>query len=399
MMTHYDFNQSVGRRDQGSLKWAQMDEQVRNLPEEIVPFSVADTDLPPLPELVQGLKTFLDEMVLGYTGPTKAYYQGVINWFNTRHNWQVKEEWLIPTAGVVAALYQSVRAFSEPGDGVLILSPVYYPFRAAIEHSDREVIASSLVVEQGRYTIDFDDLEAKLKNPALSLMIFCSPHNPVGRVWTREELTLVDRLCRKHQVTLVSDEIHFDLILPGFEHQVFSTLSPEAQWNSVILTAPSKTFNVAGLQTANVVIANPDLRKKFQAQLAKDGQQLLNCIGPKACELVYRHGALWLEEFLELIEDNRLYFETFMVKELPQIRVVPLEGTYLQWFDCHGLGMSDQELNRFLVHDCQLFLDPGNLFGKEGDQYQRMSLACPKDDLRRALERLVAGVKAREGAL
>lgn len=391
----YEFKKAVNRTNQGSLKWKDRHEQVPNLPTHIMPFSVADTDLPHPPELIKGLKVYLNDMVMGYTGPTDSYYEAVIDWFKRRHQWEVKQEWILHTPGVVSALYQGIKAYTEPGDGVLILSPVYYPFRAAIENTGRQVVASSLVEENLGYTIDFEDLETKLKEPSVSLMIFCSPHNPVGRVWTREELEAVNRLCLKHNVLMMSDEIHFDLVLPGYQHTVFSTLSAEAQANSVILTAPSKTFNLAGLQTANIVIANPELRIKFQNQLTRDGQHTLNCIGPKACELVYRHGEGWLEEFIQLVDTNRQFFEDFVARELPQIEVIPLEGTYLQWFNCHGLWMTDEELNEFLVKECQLFLDPGNLFGREGYQYQRISLACPTADLKAGLERLAEAVNRR----
>lgn len=393
----YDFKRAVNRVSQGSLKWREMMDLVPDMPSDVIPFSVADSDLPHPPELIEGLKAHLDSMILGYTGTTEAYDEAVASWFKRRHSWQIEPEWLLQTPGVVSALYHAVKAYSAPAEGVLILSPVYYPFRAAIENSDRYVVACPLLEIDYHYLIDFTDLEAKLELPSTTLMLFCSPHNPVGRVWSKGELLEVDRLCRKHGVILVSDEIHFDLILPDNHHIVLSTLSKEAEENSVILTAPSKTFNIAGLQTANVVIANPELRERFEIQLAKEGVHMLNCLGPKACELAYRHGEAWLEEFLELIEVNRRLFEAVMATELPMIKVTPLEGTYLQWFNCEGLGMSDDELNQFLVEDCHLILDAGNLFGPEGRQYQRLSLACPTSDLKAALLRLVNKVRSKQG--
>lgn len=390
----YDFKTAVNRKTQGSFKWQGMYQQVPEMPEDVIPLSVADTDFRHMPELIEGLQAHLETMVLGYTGPTEAYYEAVLDWFDRRHHWQVEKDWLVQTPGVVAALYHAVKAYTKPGDKVVILSPVYYPFRSAIESSDRVVVASSLLETDNRYTIDFVDLEAKLQKPNTPLLIFCSPHNPVGRVWTKAELAEVDRLCRKHNVILVSDEIHFDLLLPTHTHTVMSTLSDEARENTIVLTAPSKTFNIAGMQTANAVIANGALREIYQAQLAKEGAIMINCLGPKSCELVYRHGEAWLEEFLELLDINRRLFEGFISTALPQLKVTPLEGTYLQWFNCQGLGMSDEELNRFLVEDCHLILDPGNLFGYEGLQYQRISLACPTADLEAALSRLAAGVKA-----
>lgn len=389
----YDFTTNVNRLAQGSAKWQQMMALSPDIPADTVPLSVADTDFRHPPELIDELKSYLDSMVLGYTQPTISYYEAVTNWFARRHQWQVEKEWLLLSPGVVAALYHGVKAYTKPGEGVLILSPVYYPFRRAIENSGRRVVASSLIDTGGYYSIDFTDLEAKARLSRNKLLLFCSPHNPVGRVWTREELQAVDRICRKHDVIVISDEIHFDLIMPGIRHKVFSSLSPAAAANSVILTAPSKSFNLAGLQTANVVIADLNLRQAYQAQQASEGFQLLNVIGPKACELVYDTCEPWLEQFLNQVAVNRRFFHHFMSEHLPMITVSPMEGTYLQWFNCQELGMTDAELNTFLIHECHLVLDPGHLFGEEGQHYQRMSLACPTQVLTESLERLAKKIK------
>lgn len=391
----YDFRTTINRLPQGSAKWQQMMDLNPKIEEDVVPYSVADVDLPHPPELIDGLQEYIQEMIFGYTGLTNTYLETVVNWFERHHQWKISPETIVPSPGVVSALFNTVKAYTRIGDSVLIISPVYYPFRNAILKSGRQVLSSPLIERNGEYTIDFTDLENKASQPDVGLLLFCSPHNPVGRVWKKEELEKVDQICRKHNVILVSDEIHFDLILPGHSHTVFSTLSPETSENTIVFTAPSKTFNLAGLQTANVVITNPQLRQAFIDQQSRDGFHMLNCIGPKACEIMYQHGELWLKEFLSLIEHNRQTFEQYVTQHLPMIKLTPLEGTYLQWFDCRALRMSDEELDDFLIKDCQLILDAGHIFGPEGSGYQRINLACSTEKLQDGLQRLKTAVHQR----
>ncbi|QIK68851.1 pyridoxal phosphate-dependent aminotransferase [Erysipelothrix sp. HDW6C] len=391
----YDFKTVINRTEQGSAKWRGMMSAKKDIDPSVMPLSVADTDFVMAPEIVKGLQSYLETMVLGYTLLTPSYYEAVIGWFKRRHNWDVKQEWIVESPGVVTALFNAVGAFTEENDGVVIMQPVYYPFKMSIENQKRRAVETNLIVEEGIYRIDYNDLDLKTQDPSVKMLILCSPHNPVGRVWLREELLAVHEICVRNNVLVVSDEIHFDLIMPGHQHVVFSTLNESAAQNTIVATAPSKTFNLAGLQTSNLVIANPVIRKQYRDYVSLQGFHALNALGPKACEIAYNECEGWLDEFVGLIDTNRRLFKSFIETNIPEIIVYPLEGTYLQWFNCEGLGMSDSELNRFMVENCQLFLDAGNMFGSQGEQFQRINIACPTDKLQEALERLYAGVKER----
>lgn len=389
----YDFKTVVRRDAQGSSKWKLMTQHNNHLDPSIVPLSVADTDMVMAPEIVQGLKDYLEVMVLGYTGLTQSYYDAVIGWFKKRHNWDVEASWIVESPGVVNALFNLVAAFTKVNEGVIIMPPVYYPFRSSIEKQDRVVVENELIYKDHGYSINFEDLLEKAQDPNNTLLILCSPHNPVGRVWTKEELTKIAEICYDNNVLVISDEIHFDLILPGFKHTVFSQVSDKAYKNSIIATAPSKTFNLAGLQTSNLVIANPELKATFKQYMDKTPFHALNAIGPKACEIAYTQCDAWLEEFLALIETNRRVFKEFIESKIPAIKVIELQGTYLQWFDCTELGYDDETLNKILIDTCNLYLDAGNLFGASGTQFQRINIACPTHVLQDALIRLEEGIR------
>lgn len=388
----YDFKTLVKRDVQGSNKWALMKQQKPNVGDDIAPLSVADCDLVMAPEIVAGLKQYVSEMVFGYTRPTSAYYEAVIGWFQRRHQWTIEKEWIVQSPGVVAAIYNVIGAFTKENEGVIIMSPVYYPFTTSIEKQNRKVVKNPLINQDGYYTIDFDDLEKKAADANNKLLILCSPHNPVGRVWTLDELTKIYEICVKHQVLILSDEIHCDIIMPSHQHTMFGLVAKGAMKHCLIATAPSKSFNIAGLQTSNLIIGDETLRKTYQDYMAKTAWHGLNAVGIKACEIAYNKAEAWFEAFMSLIVTNRQVFEDFIKQHLPMIKITPLEGTYLQWFDCSALGLSDQELNEFLVQRCDLFLDPGSMFGPEGQQFQRMNLATPTHILQAALQRLKDGV-------
>ena len=268
----YDFTTVVNRRPQASEKWALMRRIVPDLADDVVPFSVADMELKTAPPIIEGLIRYLsDDAILGYTVPYDAYYDAVTGWMARRHNWRIAPEWISVSNGVIPALYDLVKAFTEPGDGVILLTPVYYPFYSAIERNGRAVASCPLIDDGDAYRIDFDALERCAGDPRAKLLIFCSPHNPIGRVWTRDELERVAEICIRNDVTIVSDEIHFDLVMPGHRHTVMASLSEEIASHVVTCTAPSKTFNLAGMQTANIVIPNPTLRERFRAEQARSG--------------------------------------------------------------------------------------------------------------------------------
>jgi len=388
-MVEHDFTTLIDRTALGSAKWAAMRRANPAVPAGIPPFSVADLDLANAPEIIAGLKAFLDEAVLGYTAPTPAYVQAVIDWMQRRHGWAVAPEWIVPTAGVVPALATAIRAFTEPGDGVVIQPPVYYPFYGVIERNGRRVARNPLRLLDGHYRIDFEGLRSLAAEPSNKLLLLCSPHNPVGRVWTRDELLELAAIVLQHDLILVSDEIHFDLVLPGHRHTVVSTLGADIARRSVVCTAPSKSFNLAGMSTSNIMIEDAGLRARFAAELEAQGWFFLTTLGYKACELAYTRAEAWLDGLLQLIQHNHERVKAFMAANLPAVTVFDLEGTYLQWLDFRALGKSAAELKH--IHQCEafVFFDEGTVFGEEGAGFARMNLASPSAAVEAALERLV----------
>lgn len=384
---NYNFEHVPNRRNVGSEKWELMKQKNPDVPEGIVPFSVADMEFEQPPELIAGLNECLKQPIYGYTGPTDSYIEAVLDWMERRHGFRPQKEWLIQTAGIVPALMRLVEKLTKPEEAILIMEPVYYPFRLAGEKNHREVISSNLVQKQNYYKIDFEDFEKKAALPQTRLCILCSPHNPVGRVWTKEELLQICDICLKNQVILVADEIHFDLILPGYTHTSIGTFEDKYRMNTILCTAPSKTFNLAGFQTSNLIVANPKFRKALKPVLGE--YEMLHTLGYQACEIVYRQCEGWLEELLQVIDRNRQTVENFMAKHFPQITVFPLEGTYLLWMDFHALGMDYKELEKFMQTKAFWFLDEGYLFGKTGEGYERMNLACPTKVIEEALIRLL----------
>jgi len=383
----YDFETAVNRAGTGSSKWEQMKEWKPDVKEGTVPFSVADMELKNPPEITNGLKEYLDTAVLGYTVPTKEYFDSVCGWMKKRHGWEVKPEWIVNSPGVVGAFYSAIRALTDPGDGVIVMTPVYYPFYSAIERNNRKVVKNPLINTGAAYSVDFDDLERKARDPRNKILLFCSPHNPVGRVWRREELERIGEICLRHSVLIISDEIHFDIIMPGHRHTVFASLSEELADNMIVCTAPSKTFNLAGMQTSNIVIQNREIRDAYIREVESQGFFTLNIMGFKACEIAYSRCEAWLEEFINLVNRNHLELRRYIEENIPAIRVYPMEGTYLQWMDFSGLGLDRDRLEK-LMHEAELFFDEGYIFGDEGNCYERMNIACPTSVMMKALERL-----------
>jgi len=296
----YDFTTLINRRNVGSSKYEILMAHNPDLEDSIIPYSVADMEFKTPPEIVEALKQYLDDQILGYTRATPAYLEAVRNWMKTRHNWEIKEEWIVTTPGVVNALYAAVRAYTEIGDGVIIMPPVYHPFFSAIELSKRTLVTNPLINNMDRYEIDFEDLEIKTSDPRNKVLLFCSPHNPVGRVWKEDELTRVAEICLRNNVLIVSDEIHFDLIMPEHRHTVFAKIEGVLD-RIVVCTAPSKTFNLAGLQTSNIIIPHKSHRDTFKTELANIAIFDLNALGYKACETAYNKCGPWLDELIEVI--------------------------------------------------------------------------------------------------
>lgn len=384
----YDFETLVDRSNCGSGKWDEMRKKKPDLSPGIVPFSVADMEFKNAPEIAEGLKEYMDTHILGYTSPTQAYYETVCAWMKAQHNWEVKPEQIICTTGVVPALFKLVETFCQPGDGVIVMPPVYYPFYMAVENHGCNIKRCPLIYENNTYSIDFALLEKIASESDSKMIIFCSPHNPVGRVWTREELKKVGDICKKHGVKIVSDEIHFDLIMPGHTHTVFSTV--EGMEDVIVCTAPSKTFNLAAMQTSNIVIPNEDDREKFRKVLGHSGPPAL---GLEACRIAYTHCKPWMDEVLQVIWDNYQFAVEFLREHLPEIKPIPLQGTYLMWLDCTAFGKTKEELEELTVQKAELFLDEGYMFGDEGIGFERVNLACPQWVLKAALERLEKAIK------
>ena len=385
----YDFTTLVDRSNLGSFKWNGMKRLYPDVPSGIVPFSVADMELKNPPEVIEGLKKYLDEAILGYTGPTDAYYDAVISWMKRRHNWDIKKEWFVTTTGVVTGFQAAIKSVIEPGDGVIILSPVYYPFSSAIKRFDGEVVSVELINKNGEYFIDFDALKTACENPKNKMLLFCSPHNPIGRVWTKEELEQIGELCLKNDVIIVSDEIHHDLVMPGATHTVFATLSKELEDHMIICTSPSKTFNLAGMQTSNILIPNETLREKYVEAINEISKTSLNALGYKACELAYNEAENWLEELLKLIQHNCEVVCQCMRTYFPEVVISPLQGTYLLWLDFRAFNLSKEALEEKMIKEALWFTDEGYLFGDGGIGFERINLAWTTWVLEEALLRLI----------
>ncbi len=384
----YDFTTVPDRSHVGSTKWDAV-----HATTDCVPLSVADMEFVTAPPIREALKHLADTAVLGYTQPTESYYQAVISWMKRRHNFDVQKEWIYQTPGVVNALALLVDAVTKPGDSVLILTPVYYPFDMAVLAQSRRIVYSTLINNNGHYEIDFDDLQAKCARKDVTAILFCSPHNPVGRVWTREELERVGNICCDNGVFIIDDEIHHDLIMPGHEHIVMSTLSQRIQDNIAVCTAPSKTFNLAGLQCSNIIVPNAKARAKMATCATFNMQTHLNIFAPAACQAAYDHCEDWLDELISVIHSNAKYVESFMAEHFPEVQCIPLEGTYLQWLDLRGLGMNHMEQKQMLL-DQQIYLDNGEMFGVSGRGFQRINLACARSTLEKAMQRFQQGVEA-----
>lgn len=384
----YDFTSIIDRTGCGSLKWRDGE----NASTENVPLSVADMEFYAAPPITKAIQRTAETMVLGYTTPTDAYYEAVCNWMLKRHNFPVKKEWILTTPGVVNALAVLVDAATKPGESVLILTPVYYPFDMAVLAKGRKIVYSKLINRDGRYEIDYADLQRKAKRPDVKAMLFCNPHNPVGRVWTREELQLVADICCNNGVFIIDDEIHNDLIMPGYEHTVMATLSGRVADNIAVCTAPSKTFNIAGLQCSNIIIPNKTMRTVAFTCSYLNMQTSLNIFAYAACTAAYNECEDWLEEALHVIHGNAEYIECFLAENIPEIKASPLEGTYLLWLDLRALGMNHVEQKKMLL-DANLYLDNGEMFGDEGRGFQRINIACARETIEKAMLRLKAGVE------
>ena len=387
----FDFDKVIDRRGTNCLKYDFAVERGRK--EDILPLWVADMDFQTAPGIQERLRAAVDHGIFGYSDGKADYFAAVSSWYREKFGWETKEEWLIKTPGVVFALAAAVRAFTEKGDRVLIQQPVYYPFSEVIRDNGRVLINSPLKQVNGRYEMDFEDMERKITENQVKLFLLCSPHNPVGRVWTEEELKKAGELCVKHGVLVVSDEIHSDFTYPGVAHHVFAGLSPEFARISVTCTAPSKTFNIAGLQVSNIFIPDPEVRARFQKAVDAVGYSQVNLLGLLACQAAYETGEEWLSAVKEYIYGNLCFLREYLKENLPEIRLVEPEGTYLVWLDFGALGLTEEQRQELIEEKAGLWLDSGAMFGPDGEGFERVNIACPRETLQKALDQLAAAVR------
>lgn len=385
----YNFETIRPRMDCNSFKWNEMKPYLTEEDEDIIPFSIADMEFEMAPEIIEGIKSYIDRYVLGYSNPTEGFWNSVKTWMKERHNWEVEREWMLNTAGIVNAFYLAVNVFTKPGEGVILMTPCYYPMYHAVTRNGRVLVDNPMINCGDHYEIDFEDLERKAKDENTKLMILCSPHNPTGRVFTREELERIGRICIDNGVMICDDEIHNDLIMPGYHHTVFASISEEFAQHSMICTAPSKTFNLAGMQTSTIIIPNQELREKFHDyQCANTDNPKCSVLGYVANQAAYEHCGPWLDECLKIIYHNYQVITEFLEREIPQVKVTKLEGTYLMWMDFRAFSVDAKELGERMRRDGKLFFDDGYVFGEQGAGFLRWNLACPTRYIVEALERL-----------
>jgi cystathionine beta-lyase len=379
---NYDFDTIIERRGTNSIKYDFARE--RGKPEGLLPLWVADMDFKAPSEILSCLHKIIDHGIFGYTEVKDDYYSAVADWFSSRFDYRVTRKEIIKSPGVVYALAQAVRAFTEKGEAVLIQPPVYYPFFEVVKCNDRKLVENQLKYENGKYHIDFDDFECKIKENNVKLFLLCSPHNPTGRVWAKEELEKMNEICVKHGVIIISDEIHCDFVWEGHKHICFGLINEDA----VITTAPTKTFNLAGLHVSNIFVKNRELREKLKAEITRSGYSQLNTLGLAACQSAYAEGGRWLEELKSYLTENIRFLRGYLAEHLPKIKLVEPEGTYLLWLDFSAYSLTQDELNRRITDSAKLWLNNGTMFGGGGEGFQRINAACPKTVLKEAMDRL-----------
>ena len=379
----YNFDEWIERRGTYSIKY---DFARYGKPAGTIPLWVADMDFRIPPEVTAALQKSVEHGIYGYTETSDDYFQAVYHWFAKVHDYHVQEDWLVKTPGIVYALGMAVKAFTSPGDAILIQKPLYYPIENTIVANGRVTVDNTLMYAEGKYTIDMADFEQKIVEHQCRMFILCNPHNPVGRVWTRDELTEMGHICKTHNVLVVSDEIHCDIVFEGHRHWVFSAVYPDV--DTVICTAPSKTFNLAGLQCSNIFIADEKLRRKFKHEIHASGYSQLNTLGLVAGQAAYAYGREWHRKLVQYLGQNTSYVTNFLAKNIPQVRVITLEGSYLMWLDFNAFRLSHNALDDMISNKAKLWLSSGTIFGKTGSGFFRMNLACPRRTLEMAMERL-----------
>lgn len=381
-MEKYDFDEIIPRRGTASVKW---DEEPAA---DILPMWVADMDFRTVPPVVEALRRRVDHGIYGYATVPGSYYDALTGWFSRRHGWAPEREWILPVTGVIPALSAIVRAMTRPGDKVLVQTPVYNHFFITIDNSRCDASENELIYRDNSYTIDFDDLERRAADPTVKLMLLCNPHNPAGRVWTAEELRRIGNICLRHDVLVVADEIHCELVMPGFRYTPFASLSEEFAHRSVTCTSPSKAFNLAGVQVANIFAADPTVRATLTRALEINETGMISPFAIDALTAAYNKGAEWLDALNVYLYDNYLFLRDFFARHMPQYAVLSLEGTYLVWIDCRASGLPSEKLGERLLDEGRIHINPGAIYGAAGEGFIRLNIACPRSLLLDGLERL-----------
>ena len=386
-----NFNKINDRKNTHSIKWDGHDRM--NIPKDCLPMWVADMDFQTVPEVVEALTQLAHSGIYGYSFESDDYFQSVIGWMQRRHQWTIQKENISTTPGVVSAIHACLMAYTQEGDAVMIQKPVYHPFANAINKLKRKLVNNSLIIENDRYGIDFMDFEKQIIENNVKLFILCSPHNPVGRVWTKQELTLMADICIKHNVLLVSDEIHMDFIYKPYRHHVLVNLNANYGNHVITLTAPSKTFNLAGLKLSNTIFMNMKLKKQFDNVYDDLSVHAGHTFGLVATQAAYDHGDAYVDQMMDYLSENLRMLDRFFKEHCPQIKIIYPEGLYLVWVDFRGLGLKDRELKEFLLLKAKLWLNDGIIFGKEGSGFQRINIATPRENIEKALNQLLSALK------
>ena len=386
-MGKYNFDEITDRRATNSLKYDFAAEWGRS--QDAIPLWVADMDFPTAPEIIRKAEEVVRHGIFGYSEPLDGYYEAALSHYKRHFGWNPPKEWIVKTPGVVFAIAQCVRAFTDEGDGVIIQNPVYYPFTDVVKNNNRKLVDNPLKLnDHGVYEIDFDDFEKKAASPDTKMFLLCNPHNPVGRVWTKEELIRLEEICLKNHVLVISDEIHSDFVWEDNEFNVLVNIDDRYRENVITCTSPSKAFNLAGLQVSNIFIPDGTKRKQLTDEIWAGGYLYLNTIGLAACQAAYESGQDWLKAVKEYIWENILFCIDYTEKNLPGVKIIRPQGTYLVWMDYRGTGLSFKEIEDLINVKARVWLDDGSIFGKEGEGFERINVACPRAVLAEALERI-----------
>ena len=382
----YNFDQIHNRKDYNSVKWNELKEKFGT--KDLIPFWIADMDFKSPQPVINRLIEAAQHGIYGYTRSSKTYFNAVINWMQKRQNWEIKKEWITVAPGVIPALGFIIRIFTQPGDKVIIQPPVYPPFFDIILKNGRNILANPLILKNNKYYMNFTDLEKKIKDPRAKILILCSPHNPVGRVWRRDELIELGKICIKHNVLIISDEIHADIIYPGFKHTPFASISQNFSQNSITCTSPSKTFNLAGLKTANIIIPNKELFRVYDNLLDSLHLGENNYFGLFALEAAYQEGEDWLDQLLNYLYENLQFLKGFIKIKIPKINIIEPEGSYLVWVDFRSLNLDSAQIRTLMIKKAKVVLNDGYRFGREGEGFERISIGCPREILKNGIEKI-----------